>query len=158
MIMKEPITSIEPVKSDLALGPQPRRWPFAALIVAVWTLMSLLRATQVSLGFEMMGHVPGWWRLAIWQLLVFYLWMVLTPVILWLGRRFKLERSYWVLSFLAHLLLGSLVSLFYLSFAKTHSPSVSITCETGCNVVERRYMRPRRGNLEQDEILAKDRI
>jgi sensor histidine kinase YesM len=84
------------------------------LILGVWTLMGLLRATQVSLGFEMMGHVPSWWRLAIWQLLVFYVWIALTPMILWLGRRFKLERSHWVGSLAAHLLLGSLVSLFYL--------------------------------------------
>ncbi len=60
---------------------QSRHWPFPALIVIVWTLMALLRATQVSLGFEMMGRVPGWWRLAIWQLLVFYLRMALTPLI-----------------------------------------------------------------------------
>lgn len=77
--------------------------------------MALLRATQVSLGFEMMGHVPTWWRLAIWQLLVFYVWVALTPMILWLGRRFKLERSHWVRSLSAHLLLGALVSLVYLA-------------------------------------------
>jgi two-component system LytT family sensor kinase len=95
--------------------PKPRRWPFRALILGVWTLMALLRATQVSLGFEMMGHVPAWWRLAIWQLLVFYVWIVLTPMILWLGHRFKLERSHWLRSLSAHLLCGSLVSLFYLA-------------------------------------------
>jgi sensor histidine kinase YesM len=94
--------------------PKSRRWPLAALILGVWTLMGLLRATQVSLGYEMMGHVPSWWRLAIWQLLVFYVWVALTPVILWLGRRFTLSRSHWLSSFAAHLLLGSLVSLFYL--------------------------------------------
>jgi len=76
--------------------------------------MALLRATQVSLGFEMMGHVASWRRLVIWQLLVFYVWIALTPLILWLGRRFKLERSHWLRSLAAHLLLGSLVSLFYL--------------------------------------------
>src|SRR5215813_3194757 len=95
--------------------PKSRRWPFNALVIGVWTLMGLLRATQVSLGFEMMGHVPSWRRLAIWQLLVFYVWIALTPVILWLGRRFKLERSHWLRSLAAHLLLGSLVTLLYLS-------------------------------------------
>jgi len=98
----------------MAVRPKARRWPFAALIMGVWTVMGLLRATQVSLGFEMMGHVPSWRRLAIWQLLVFYVWIALTPLILWLGRRFKLERSHWLRSLAAHLLLGSLVSLFYL--------------------------------------------
>src|SRR5262245_5803226 len=112
--MNELSTSLIPVKPNLTLRPRPRRWPFLALILTVWTLMGFLRATQVSLGFEMMGHVPGWWRLVIWQLLVFYVWIALTPLILRLGRRFKLERSHWVRSFFAHLLLGSLVSLLYL--------------------------------------------
>lgn len=76
--------------------------------------MGLLRATQVSLGFEMMGHVPGWWRLVIWQLLVFHVWVALTPLILWLGRRVKLEKSHWVGTLAAHILLGSAVTLFYL--------------------------------------------
>src|SRR5215470_2010093 len=98
----------------MTIRPKSRRWPFPALILAVWTLMGLLRATQVALGYEMMGHVPSWWRLAIWQLLVFYVWIALTPLILWLGRRFKLEQSQWVGTLAAHLLLGSLVSLFYL--------------------------------------------
>src|SRR5215831_10482356 len=94
--------------------PKSRRWSFRALILGVWTLMGLLRATQVSLGYEMMGHVPSWWRLAVWQLLVFHVWVALTPLILWLGRRFKLEQSHWVGTLTAHVLLGSLVSLFYL--------------------------------------------
>jgi hypothetical protein len=42
-----------------------------------------------------------------------------------------------------------------LSFAKTRSPFVSTTWEMGCNVVELGYIRPRRGILESDDILAK---
>lgn len=95
--------------------PKSRRWSFRALIFGVWTLMGLLRATQVSLGYEMMGHVPSWWRLAIWQLLVFYVWIALTPMILWLGRRVKFERSHWIRSLSLHLLCGSLITLFYLA-------------------------------------------
>jgi len=102
-------------ETEMAARVKSRRWSFAALILVVWTLMGLLRATQVSLGYEMMGHVPSWWRLAIWQLSVFYVWVALTPLILWLGRRFPLSRSHWLRSFAAHLFLGSLVSLFYLS-------------------------------------------
>jgi len=95
--------------------PKSRRWSFRALILGVWTLMALLRATQVSLGYEMMGHVPSWWRLAIWQLLVFYVWIAFTPMILWLGRRVKFERSHWLRSLSLHLLCGSLITLFYLA-------------------------------------------
>src|SRR5262247_1876991 len=109
------MTGTESVSSKIEDHSRPQRWPFAALIVGFWTVMGLLRASQVSLGFEMMGHVPSWRRLAIWQLLVFYVWIALTPLILWLGRRFRLERSHWLRSLSAHLLCGSLVSLFYLA-------------------------------------------
>jgi hypothetical protein len=34
---------------------------------------------------------------------------------------------------------------------------VSTTREMGCNVVEPGYIRPKRGILESDDILAKDR-
>ena len=44
-----------------------------------------------------------------------------------------------------------------LSFAKTRSPVVSTTWKMRCNVAELGYMRPRRGILESDEILARDR-
>jgi hypothetical protein len=47
-------------------------------------------------------------------------------------------------------------SALQLSFAKTGSSLVSTTWEMGCNVVELGYMRPRRGILESDDILAKD--
>ena len=73
-----------------------------------------MRATQVAPGFEMMGHASSWWRVAVWQLLVFHVWVALTPVILWLGRRFKPEQSHWVGTLATHVLLGSAVTLFYL--------------------------------------------
>src|SRR5215467_4484687 len=43
------------------------------------------------------------------------------------------------------------------SLAKTRSPLVSTTWEMVCNVVALGYMRPRRGILRSDDILAKDR-
>jgi hypothetical protein len=46
---------------------------------------------------------------------------------------------------------------FYQSFAKTRSPLVLIIWEMGCNVVELDYMRSRRGILESDDILAKEK-
>jgi hypothetical protein len=44
-----------------------------------------------------------------------------------------------------------------LSLAKTRLPLVSTAWEMGCNVAEPGYRRPRRGILELDDILAKNR-
>ena len=51
---------------------------------------------------------------------------------------------------------GAVKRKYFLSFAKTRPPLVLTTWEMGCNVVELGYMRPRRGLLESDDILAKD--
>ncbi len=86
-----------------------------ALILGFCTLAGLLGASQVYFGFETSGQDPSWQRLAIWQLLVYYVWLLLTPLILWAGRRFKPEPSHWLRNLIAHLLCGSLISLIYIA-------------------------------------------
>ncbi|HEV7797426.1 MAG TPA: histidine kinase [Pyrinomonadaceae bacterium] len=67
-------------------------WPMWLIIFGFWTFFSFLYANQIY--FEML-HNPNmhhsWWRIAFWQLLVWYLWGFLSPLILNLGRRFPLE-------------------------------------------------------------------
>jgi two-component system, LytTR family, sensor kinase len=63
-------------------------WLKWASLFGFWTLFSFLNANQVY--FEML-HKPGmhhsWWRIVFWQLIVWYAWGCLTPLILVLGRR-----------------------------------------------------------------------
>lgn len=67
-------------------------WLKWTVIFGFWTLFSVLYANQIY--FEML-HKPGmhhsWLRIAFWQLLVWYVWGCLSPLILILGRRFPIE-------------------------------------------------------------------
>jgi two-component system LytT family sensor kinase len=91
-----------------------RRWFPAMLMLGCCTLLGLLRAGQDYLSFGPSGPGVTWWQMIVWQLLVFYLWLVLMPVIFWASRRFKPERERWLRNLLAHLICGALVSLFYI--------------------------------------------
>jgi signal transduction histidine kinase len=67
-------------------------WLKWTIIFGFWTLFSVLYANQIY--FEML-HQPGmhhsWFRIAFWQLLVWYVWGGLSPFILMLGRRYPIE-------------------------------------------------------------------
>jgi signal transduction histidine kinase len=74
------------------------------IIFGFWTFFSLLYANQIFFG---MHHAPNmhhsWWRIAGWQLAIWYLWGFLTPLILRLAQEFPLHRPRWVRALLVHL-------------------------------------------------------
>ncbi|MCI0486897.1 MAG: histidine kinase [Blastocatellia bacterium] len=80
------------------------------LIFCFWTLFGLLYATQYYFGLNEEEAYPSWWLLVLWQLSVYYAWGVLTPIILWLGHRFPIERAQWVRSLLIHIFAGTILS------------------------------------------------
>jgi len=53
---------------------------------------------------------PWWHHLASWMIGV-YVWFLLTPTVLWLGRRFPIERRHWIRGTFTHLALGSAVTI-----------------------------------------------
>ena len=80
-------------------------WLKWATVFGFWTLFSFLNANQVY--FEML-HKPGmhhsWWRIVFWQLVVWYTWGCLTPIILGLGRRVVTGAgSIWLRGLLVHI-------------------------------------------------------
>jgi sensor histidine kinase YesM len=86
-------------------------WLKWTILFGFWTLFSFLYANQIY--FEM-RHTPGmnhsWWRIAFWQLLVWYTWGCLTPIILGLGRRFPGEGASWLRGLLVHIPLSLVVA------------------------------------------------
>ena len=100
------------------------RWLKWVIIFGFWTLFSAVYANQIY--FEML-HTPGmhhsWFRIALWQLLVWYTWGCFSPLVLGLGKRFPLEGSGWVKSLLVHLCAG-------LAFTAIH-----VGCETSLKML-----------------------
>jgi signal transduction histidine kinase len=93
-------------------------WLKWTILFGFWTLFSFLYANQIY--FEM-RHTPGmhhsWWRIAFWQLLVWYTWGCLTPIILGLGRRFPGEGASWLRGLLVHLPLSVIVAATHVAAA-----------------------------------------
>jgi sensor histidine kinase YesM len=56
-----------------------------------------------------------WWHYLVSWLVGVYVWMLLTPAVLWLGRRFPFEREHWVRRILTHLALALAVALIQLT-------------------------------------------
>ena len=92
-------------------GGDKNNWLKWALIFGFWTFFSFLYANQIY--FEML-HSPGmhhsWWRIAFWQLLVWYSWGGLSPLVLKLGKVFPCEGPSWWRGLLIHIAAGALLS------------------------------------------------
>ena len=96
--------------NNVKTGATQRRWSLPLLVMSFWTLMGLLDASQRYLSFN---HDSLWWQhLATRQLTVYYFWAALTPLVFRLGRRFTFEQPRRMRGVVAHVLVGSVVSIF----------------------------------------------
>jgi two-component system, LytTR family, sensor kinase len=62
-------------------------YPVWLLAFGFWTLLALSYALSSGLSALSEGHDPSWLRGLSWNAADFYLWMLLAPVIGWMGRR-----------------------------------------------------------------------
>jgi two-component system, LytTR family, sensor kinase len=96
---------------DRALKRDLRNYPLYFLI---WTIIGVFFFSQaLSQKFFSRDPTP-WWHYLISWIVGVYLWALLMPGILWLGRRFPIERRNWVRRVALHLLLGVAISFFQL--------------------------------------------
>ena len=100
-----------------------RHWP---LYFGLWTLVGLFyyseNLTQRLLGQD---RTPWWYYLLAWLVDV-YIWAFLTPLMLWLGRRFPLERGNWLPRAGLHLLLSAVFSVFEITMESAIYPHLGI--------------------------------
>ncbi len=73
------------------------------LILIAYTLLGLLFTSQVWIDYAYSGHAIRWWRAAAVALADWYLWAILTPGVVWLARRFRIDRRHWAGSLTVHL-------------------------------------------------------
>jgi two-component system, LytTR family, sensor kinase len=96
---------------ERALKRDLRNYPLYFLI---WTVIGFFFFSQgLTQKFFSRDPTP-WWHYLISWLVGVYLWALLMPGFLWLGRRFPIERRNWVRRVALHVLLGVAVSLFQL--------------------------------------------
>ena len=82
-----------------------------------WTALGLLYTSQLYIGLRLEGMNHALWRLLLWQMVgCWYGWFVFTPLILWLGKRFPIERSTWKRHLPLHLFACCLLALLHSVF------------------------------------------
>jgi hypothetical protein len=104
-----------PYQIDESEAARHRRRLATGLVFCFWTLTGLLYAGQYYLGLSDKEDAVSWWRLVAWQLSTGYVWVALTPFILWLGERFPIERSRWIGRLVIHLAVSAIVSATYIA-------------------------------------------
>lgn len=71
------------------------------IIVAVWAMLGLIWAGPIYFDVKPMGHRA--WRIFAWGILTWLAWAPLTPVMIWLARRFSLVGEKWPRNLAVHL-------------------------------------------------------
>jgi len=73
-----------------------------AIVLACWTMLALLFASQTLLYYAYAGNKVSSWRVIVPALADWYLWAALTPVIAWLARRAPIVSGNWRRALLVH--------------------------------------------------------
>jgi signal transduction histidine kinase len=89
-----------------------RRWQNTGLIFGGWTLLVVSSALHSYLYLSARGEAVTWQSVFAWACSEWYTWAALSPLMLWLARRFRLERTNWQRALLIHLA----ASLFFAGF------------------------------------------
>ena len=79
-----------------------RRWRHALVIVAGWTLVAALFTPQIYLLNQRAPNPLSWFEAFAANATTFYVWALLTPLVMWLGRRSPMERDHIWSSLLVH--------------------------------------------------------
>ncbi|GLQ95759.1 sensor histidine kinase [Dyella mobilis] len=83
------------------------KWKTVGLAVAFWTMLALSYAASSVFGSISEGHPMPWFRALSWNFSDFYLWMLLTPLVAWLGRLGAQNwRRFWLLHLPASVVLA----------------------------------------------------
>src|SRR2546423_1146038 len=88
-----------------------RRWFRAVLLMAAWTIFAVFLSSQMYLAYTR-GTAPiRYQRIFLVELIYAYVWAALTPLILWLARRFRIDRGGWLRPLLIHLSASLLIGV-----------------------------------------------
>jgi hypothetical protein len=82
---------------------KPHKWVRQVAPPLIWLTLALLSTTQLYSIYRLENRDASLWRIAFWQSSAWLLWALLTPGVLWLGRRYRLERANWRRVALIHL-------------------------------------------------------
>ena len=86
-------------------------------IFALWTFFALFFATQLALQYQQLtDYSIPFWRILSWQLVSGYIWFGISPVILYLAKRFPFDDGKWKTSLPVHVVACIVVAPIQLLF------------------------------------------
>jgi len=80
------------------------RWYRWGLIFIIWTLFGLFLASQMYMDYSRSDRPFKWHKILLLEMCYGYIWALLTPLMLWLARKFPIERNRWRESLAIHIL------------------------------------------------------
>jgi two-component sensor histidine kinase len=89
---------------------KPGKWRVGATVLLIATLLGLFFAAQIYYSAASFHHSVSWGQALYWAFGDWYEWALLSPVILWLCRRFQFDRRSWPKSLPVHLVGGLLLA------------------------------------------------
>lgn len=100
------LADLKEEKSGVARFLEKRRTRFA-MIWLIWTIVALFFSTQVYMMYYSTGNLPiPYAKAFLVQASACYLWALTTPLVLWLARRYRIDRNNWLKRVLFHALLS----------------------------------------------------
>ena len=106
-------------------NPLDHRWFQWVLYFVIWTAVGLFFASYSTLWSRLIFKSPiGWDDALVSNLTFYYIWACIAPLVLWLGKRFRVERSSWLSSLLVHIPTSVIVAVVQLLFAELVSQSI----------------------------------
>jgi len=84
-------------------------------IWAVWTLVGFFFASQLALQNQLSQNPISFWRILSWQLFSGYVWFLISPVILWLGKKFPFDDGRWKTAVPLHLVFSIVIAVMQLA-------------------------------------------
>ena len=86
-----------------------KRW---LLILSCATLLAFIYSARSVFITISQGRTIDWARLIVFEFQYWYVWAVLTPLVLWFARRFELQRTNWRRPLLALIVFGLIIAPF----------------------------------------------
>ncbi|MEM6398380.1 MAG: histidine kinase [Bacteroidota bacterium] len=83
--------------------------------IGIWSVVAVFTTTQLYLKARQGGGSSSWWGIFGVQLLVWWVWALITPAIFWLGRKFRIDRGRIANGVLIHLPVSIAIVLAYLA-------------------------------------------
>src|SRR5829696_8537968 len=96
--------------ADGGVGLSGHRWARLAFIYAVWALVGLFFSSQIYFYFYGTRKQVSFPQALAWQMTAVVVNALSTPFVLWLARRYRVERQTWRRTLPLHLLAGTAVS------------------------------------------------